>query len=295
MTVRIRVLGAVELDTADGEPTLGRWPRVRRLFAMLLVHAGEVVSVDRLSDGLWTREMPADPTSAVHNLVSRLRTAVRSAGAADTVRILTRAPGYLLEVTSGDVDSGRFGELVDAARARLDKVPSEAADLLDQAMALWHGPAFAEFGDEEFASIEVARLEELRRAATMDRIEAALALGAYDEAIGRLEPVLAADPLGGRPRHQLMRALHGAGRSVEALRVYREYRSTLAEELGLDPSPRLGELEAAIIRHDPGAGGAAAMSPPPHNLPQERGELVGRSEDVDRVIDALRRSAATTR
>ena len=76
--------------------------------------------------------------------------------------------------------------------------------------------------------------------------------------------------------------------------MYREYRSALAEELGLDPSPRLGELEAAIIRHDPGAGGAAAMSPPPHNLPQERGELVGRSEDVDRVIDALRRGRLIT-
>ena len=116
----------------------------------------------------------------------------------------------------------------------------------------------------------------------------------YDEAIGRLKPLLAADRLGERPRHQLMRALHGAGRSAEALRVYREYRSVLAEELGLDPSPRLRELEVAIIRHDPGAGGAAARSSPLHNLPQERGELVGRTEDVDRVSDALRRSRLVT-
>ena len=292
------MLGAVELDAPEGEPTFRRSPRVRRLFAVLLVHAGEVVSVDRLADVLWGRELPADPTSAVHNLVSRLRTAIRSARAADIVRILTSAPGYVLELDPGCVDSHRFVQLVEGARGLLDEAPSQAAGLLDEAMALWHGPPFAEFGDEEFANTEVARLEELRRAALMERIDAALAIGAHDEAIRRLEPVLAADALDERPRHQLMRALHAAGRSVEALRVYRDYRSTLAEELGLDPSPRLRELEAAIIRHDPGAAGeaagAAAVSSPPHNLPQERGELVGRAGDLERVIDALRRSRLVT-
>jgi predicted ATPase/DNA-binding SARP family transcriptional activator len=292
VTVRVRVLGAVELDSASGGPVLRRWPRVRRLLAVLLVHAGEVVSVDRLADVLWGRELPSDPTSGVHNLVSRLRAAIRSAGAADAVRVHTHAPGYLLDVAPGDVDSGRFALLVAAAHARLDDTPAETAALLDQAMALWHGPAFAEFGDEEFARVEAARLDELRRAAVEDRIEADLALGAYEEAIRRLEPLLAADPPAEGPRHQLMRALHGAGRSVEALRVYREYRTALAEELGLDPSPRLGELEGAILRHDPRAGGVAAVSP--HNLPQQRGELVGRAEDVDRAIDALRRGRLVT-
>ena len=135
----------------------------------------------------------------------------------------------------------------------MNEVPAEAADLLDEALALWHEPAFGEFGDEEFVRAEVARLEELRRTATLDRVEAALALGRHDEAIRRLEPVLAADPLPERPRHQLMRALHGAGRTTEALLVYRDYRTVLAEELGLDPSPQLRELEVAIIRHEPAA------------------------------------------
>ena len=288
------MLGTVELDTAAGEPLLHRWPRLRRLFAVLLVHAGQVVSVDRLGDVLWGGDLPADPTSAVHNLVSRLRLAVRSAGVVDTVRILTRAPGYLLEVDPDAVDAACFERLVDAARARTDAVPTEAADLLDRALALWHGPAFGEFVDEVFVGTEVARLEELRRVATLDRIEAALALEQYDEAIRRLEPVLAADPLAERPRHQLMRALHRAGRSAEALRVYREYRAVLADDLGLDPSPQLCALEVAIIRHEPAAGGASAESAPLHNVPPDRGELVGRSEDVAQVRRAMRSSRLVT-
>ena len=114
-------------------------------------------------------------------------------------------------------------------------------------------PAFAEFADEEFVRAEAGRLDELRGAAAADRVEAAIALGRHDEAIGMLEPLRAADPLGERPRRQLMRALHGVGRSVEALQVYRDYRDLLAE-LGLDPSPELRELEAAIIRHEPSIG-----------------------------------------
>jgi len=288
------VLGTVELDTASGQPTLHRWPRIRRLFAVLLAHAGEVVSVDRLGDVLWGCDLPADSKGAVHNLVSRLRSAVRSAGAADTVRVLTRVPGYLLEVDPGAVDAVRFDRLVHAARARMNEEPAEAADLLDRALALWHGPAFGEFGDEEFVRSEVARLEELRRTATLDRVEAALALGRHDEAVRRLEPVLAADPLPERPRHQLMRALHGAGRAMEALRVYRDYRTVLAEELGLDPSPQLRELEVAIIRHEPAACEATAGSIPLHDLPPERGELVGRSEDISRVSEAMRHSRLVT-
>jgi predicted ATPase/DNA-binding SARP family transcriptional activator len=283
----------VELTSQSGEATLRRWPMVRKLLAVLVVHAGATVSVDRLSGLLWGSDVPADEKSAVHNLVFRLRTAVREAEAAHSIRIATRAPGYLLEVDDDELDSAWFVRLAETAREYLDTAPSVAADLLDQALALWRGPAFAEFADEEFVRAEAARLEELRLVAATDRVEAALRLGACDEAIGRLEPLLAADSLRERPRQLLMRALHGAGRSVEALAVYREFRTALADELGLDPSPELRELEAAIIRHDPGIGGFKPVSAR-HNLPQERGELVGRSDEVSRVADAVRHNRLVT-
>ena len=290
--MRVRVLGAVELAATNGEPTLARWPRVRKLLAVLLVHAGDIVSVDRLGDALWGGEAPIDRSSAVHNLVYRLRMIVRSAGAADTVRVVTRAPGYVLEVNGAEVDSTRFAELVETARDRLHEAPQMAAALLDEALSLWRGPAFAEFADEEFVRAEAGRLDELRGAAAADRVEAAIALGRHDEAIGMLEPLRAADPLGERPRRQLMRALHGVGRSVEALQVYRDYRDLLAE-LGLDPSPELRELEAAIIRHEPSIGWIGPTSPA-NNLPQEPGELVGRADDVIQVTDAMRRARLVT-
>ena len=276
------MLGTVELDTAAGVPSLHRWPRIRRLFAVLLVHAGEVVSVDRLGDVLWGRDLPAHPTSAVHNLVSRLRFAVRSAGLAETVRI--RAPGYLLEVDPGAVDAARFERLVPAARARTHAVPAAAADLVDRALALWHGPAFGvrrrgvrRYRGGSAGGAQAAGHPRSDRGRPVPR--------AVPEAIRRLEPVLAADPLPERPRHQLMRALHGAGRSTEAL---------LRGDLRLDPSPQLRGLEVAIIRHELAAGGASAESAPLHNLPPERAELVGRSEDVARVSEAMRSSRLVT-
>ncbi|MGH3984739.1 MAG: AfsR/SARP family transcriptional regulator, partial [Pseudonocardiaceae bacterium] len=164
---------------------------MRKLLAVLLVHAGDVVSVDRPGDALWGGEAPIDRSSAVHNLVYRLRVIVRSAGAGDTVRVVTRAPGYVLEVDGADVDSTRFAGLVETARDRLHESPQVAAALLDEALSLWRGPAFAEFADEEPVRAEAARLEELRRAAAADRVDAAIALDRHDEAIGMLEPLRA--------------------------------------------------------------------------------------------------------
>ncbi len=291
--MHIRVLGTVELAGSGEELPLRSSPRIRRLLALLVVRAGSVVSVDRLADVLWDGQSPADPTSAVHNLVSRLRSVIRSAGCEAAVRIVTRAPGYLLEVADGELDCARFTQLAEQARERLRAAPQAAATLLDEALALWRGPAYAEFAEEEFAQAEAARLEELRLGAAADRVDAALALSRLSEAISLLEPLLAAQPLGHRPRGQLMLALHRAGRSAEALETFRNYRNLLAEELGLDPPPELHDLEAAILRHDR-AIGQDWQARPATNLPHQLTELIGRTEDAKQAIEEIERARLVT-
>ncbi|MGH3670848.1 MAG: BTAD domain-containing putative transcriptional regulator [Pseudonocardiaceae bacterium] len=294
--MHVRVLGTVELTGRagpEGWQELRHSPRMRRLLAGLVAGAGSVVSIDRLAEMLWGDQPPVDPTGAVHNLVSRLRAALRSAGCGTAVRIVTRPPGYLLAAAEGALDCARFVQLVGQAREQRGNSPRLAAALLDEALALWRGPAYGEFAGEGFATPEAVRLEELRWGAVADRVEAALALGRPDEAIGLLEPLLAAQPLAHRPRGQLMLALHRAGRSAQALESFQDYRELLAGELGLDPPPELGELETAILRRDR----AIDLMPPASslgNLPHQLTELVGRAPDASRVSSALGQTRLVT-
>jgi len=291
--MHIRILGTVELACCGGQLTLRHSPRIRRLLALLVVEAGNVVSVDRLADVLWGIQQPADPTSAVHNLVSRLRGMIRSAGCEQAVGIVTRPPGYLVEVADGQLDSAEFTRLVDQAREHLGAAPAVAAALLDEALALWRGPAYAEFADEEFARAQACRLEELKMGATADRVDAALALGRPDEAIGLLEPLLAAQPIGHRPRSLHMLALHQAGRAAEALESFRHYRDMLADELGLDPPDELRDLEAAILRQDQAVATVEPLRRPT-NLPHQLTELIGRFTDTKRVAEAIQQARLVT-
>jgi len=294
--MQIRILGTVELAcpvAADEQRALRHSPRIRRLLALLVVEAGNVVSVDRLADVLWGARQPADPTGAVHNLVSRLRAIIRSSNSERAVRIDTSPPGYRLEVADGALDCARFGQLVDQARDHITSAPQAAAALLDEALALWRGPAYAEFADEEFARAEATRLGELRLGAAADRVDAALALGCPEEAISLLEPLLTAQPLGHRFRGQHMLALHRAGRSAEALESFRHYRDLLADELGLDPPPELHDLEMAILRHDR-AVDATHRAHPATNLPHQLTELVGRAADTNRIAHAIKRARLVT-
>jgi DNA-binding SARP family transcriptional activator len=181
---------------------------------------------------------------------------LRKALAADVLATVT--PGYALRVSPDELDLDRFEHLVDQARS---SEPAAAAGLLRDALALWRGPALAEFAYEPWAQTEIARLEELRLAALEDRFEADLASGRAGEIVGQLEAAAREHPLRDRFSGQLMIALYRAGRQAEALRHYRERRAALLDELGLEPSPMLQELERAILTQDPSLDLPAVASP----------------------------------
>ena len=260
MSVRFRVLGPVSAVTAGGQPLPLTGERQRLLLVALLAQAGEVVSADRLADLLWGEDQPDNPAAALHSQVARLRRALRADG---RELVVTRPPGYLLAVQAAEVDAGRFDQLMAVAR---DAAPAEAARLLDEALGLWRGPAYAGFSDREVAQVEAIRLEEARLAAAERRAAALLAAGRAAEAVPALEAFVAEHPLREQARAALLRGLYALGRQADALRAYQDYRTRLAEELGLEPAPALRRLEAQILRHELPEDGGPAMAAPASGL-----------------------------
>jgi DNA-binding SARP family transcriptional activator len=255
MSVRFRVLGPVSAVAADGRPLPLTGGRQRLLLVALLAQAGEVVSADRLADLLWGSDQPDNPAAALHSQVARLRRVLRSDG---RELVVTRPPGYQLAVQAAEVDAGRFDQLMAVAR---DAAPAEAARLLDEALALWRGPAYAGFSDREVAQVEAIRLEEARLTAAEHRAAALLAAGRAADAVPALEVFVAEHPLREQARATLMRGLYALGRQADALRAYQDYRARLADELGLEPAPALRQLEAQILRQElPEAGQPAALA-----------------------------------
>jgi DNA-binding SARP family transcriptional activator/pimeloyl-ACP methyl ester carboxylesterase len=251
--VEFRVLGPLEV-TAEGRALKLAGVRARAVFAMLIMHANQVVSSDRLLEELWPGQPPDRATDSLQVRLSELRRALRSAGAAD--RLVTQPPGYLLRVAPGELDALRFEQLAaegDAALAAADA--ATAAGRLDQALALWRGPALADFDTVPAARAEAGRLEEQRLAALESRAEALLACGRHRDLIAELETLTAAHPLRERFWYQRMLALYRAGRQADALRVYRELRDILITELAIEPGPELRELHARILRQDPALDG----------------------------------------
>ena len=239
--MEIRLLGPLEVRDGDGVIALPRRQQ-RALLAALALRAGEVVSTDRLVTDLWGESAPASATGSLQNTVSALRKLLGR----DV--LLTQTPGYRLAVRRDDVDSNRFERLLRDAR---DAEPATRARLLGEALELWRGPALADLEDEDFARLEAARLDELRVAAQQERIDAELRLGRHAAVVGELEQLVGLHPLREPLRGQLMLALYRCGRQAEALEVYRAARLALSDELGLDPSPELQELERRILRQDP--------------------------------------------
>jgi peptide/nickel transport system substrate-binding protein len=237
--LEFRILGPLEVARDDGPLELPAG-KPRALLAVLLLHRGEVVSVDRLVDELWGERPPPTAAKNLQGYVARLRRTLGNGA------LVTQAPGYALRVDA--LDAARFQALVEEAR---HEEPSAAAPRLEEALALWRGPPLADFAYEPFAQDEIRRLEDLRLAALEDRVEADLALGRHAEVVAELDSLAHEHPLRERLQGLRLIALYRCGRQAEALEAYRTTRRRLVDELGVEPGPELKELERMILKHDP--------------------------------------------
>jgi DNA-binding SARP family transcriptional activator/streptogramin lyase len=245
------ILGPLEVRDGETEVALGGRQQ-RKLLAILLLHAEEPVSSDRLIDELWSGNPPETAAKALQGYVSSLRKQLGP----ETVE--TVGAGYRLIAGPQDIDADCFEQLLAEARS-LERGP--AAAKLREALALWRGPALADFAYQDFARPEIERLEEMHLGGIERRIDLELALGHHDDLVPELEALVNSHPLRERLRGHLMVALYRSGRQAEALDAYRDARTVLRDELGLDPSEDLQALQRAILDHDP------ALAAPPRSDP----------------------------
>jgi DNA-binding SARP family transcriptional activator len=251
--VEFRILGPLEVRDGDNVlPLAGAG--LRALLTMLLLHANEVVSTDKLIDALWAEERPPSGTAALQVRVSQLRKALGSVGSV----VVTRPPGYSVEIGRGELDVYRFEDLVAHAESAQ---PAEAASLLRDALNLWRGAPLADVAYEGYAQPAIARLEELRLSALERRIEADLELERHRELVGELEELVAEHPVRERMRGQHMIALYRSGRQAEALASFQQARTRLIDGLGIEPGLVLRQLERAILRQDPSLELAGTETP----------------------------------
>ena len=269
-----RILGPLEV-VDEGEPVpLGRL-KERLVLATLLLHANEFVARERLIDELWGESPPPTARKAVNVYVSQLRKALARNGHDP---IATADGGYRIGLDVDELDVSRLRQLLARARERASAGELEAAaELLRAALGLWRGPTLAGLLLESRGRDEIARLDELRLTALMDRIDCDIALGRHEEVLGELQVLVGEHPLRERLRAQQMLALYRADRQADALDAYAEARRTLVDDLGIEPSPALHRLQQAILRHDPAletpegtatANGVtpSAAAPPPATL-----------------------------
>ena len=273
--MEFRILGPLEV-VDDGRTLEIGGQRQRALLALLLTRANEIVSSDRLIDELWGEDPPREPANALQYHVSQLR---KSLARNDV--IATQEPGYVIRVGPDELDLLQFERLVDEAQR---EPPEAAARLLREALELWRGAPLADLEHEAFAQTEIVRLEELRVRALELRIDADLALRRHPELVPELEALVREHPLRERLRAALMRALYASGRQADALEAFRQARALLVDELGIDPSPELQELERAILRQDPALAVAA-------DAPTRQRAIVVVAREEDR-LDALLAIAA---
>jgi DNA-binding SARP family transcriptional activator len=283
--VEFKVLGPFEV-VENGRSIRLRGRRQRALLALLALNAQEVVSRDRLIDELWQGKPPPAAETTLRSYVSRLRAVI------GFDRLQTRAPGYALAIDPDQLDAVRFEALLASGRAELvDGHPQAAAELIEQALALWRGPVLADLADEPFVRIEDARLEELRLSAREELIEAKLATGRHTEVVGELDALVAEHPLRERLREQYMRALYRSGRQSDALDTYREARDLLTEQLGLEPGESLKALQKAILAHDPTLDLAPSSA---DRLEEAPDGFVGRERELAELVAGLDEALAGT-
>ena len=271
------VLGPLAAWKGTRELPLGG-AKQKGVLAILLLKANELVPTPTLVDELWGEHPPPTAIKAVQVHISRLRKLLGQG------ILETRSTGYLLRVAPSELDAARFEQLLDKGGELLAHGRAEeAARVLRESLALWRGPPLADFRYEEFATNETGRLEELRMVAVERRLEAELALGHAADVVGELEALVRDHPLRERPYGLLILALYRTGRQADALRVYHEARKRLHDELGLDPSASLQQLERAILVQDPSLDLATPSAPHARHLsaqappaPEGQAPFVGR-------------------
>ncbi len=299
----VPILGPFEVRSEQGLLALGG-VKPRAILALLVLHAGEAISAERLALALWGEEAPAGAVKTVQVHVSRLRKALGDSEIVETTRA-----GYRLSVRPGELDAERFADLVKQGRRSLAAGQAEhAAAVVREALGLWRGPPLADLATEPFAQVVIARLEEQRLEALELRVEADLAAGWHAPLSAELEQLLAAHSTRERFAGQLMLALYRCGRQADALDTYQRIRAHLADELGLQPGPELRRLQAQILEHAPElelvreGGGAVPVEPAAAPAAPVRAEAaatrpplpptptIGRERDVATVTSLLARA-----
>jgi predicted ATPase/DNA-binding SARP family transcriptional activator len=277
--IEFRVLGPVEA-VRTGQPVVLGGHRQRWLLALLLVEPGRPISSARLIDELWQGSPPRGAEGTLRVYVSRLRSALGEN------TLFARPPGYVLDVEAQTVDARRFERLYREGRDALARGASGlAADRLGAALALWQGPAFADVRDGGVVADEARRLDELRRVAVEDRIDAELSLGRHASLVAELERLVAEEPLRERLWRQLVLALYHSQRQAEALAAYDRARTLLSESFGLDPGEELRAIERAVLRQELAPASSAVER---HNLPAPLTSFVGREDELADIAELLR-------
>lgn len=289
--MEFRVLGPLEV-VADGEPLALGPPQQRAVLALLAMHANHVVSTDRLIDSIWGGTPPASAKQALRLYISKLRRLLEPAHDGSPMVLVTRRPGYVLEIDPEQLDVERFERAVADARSSDDAVHQE--QMLDAALQLWRGPPYADFTYEDWASNEIHRLDELRLEAIELHVRVELELGSNAVVIGRLQELTAEHPLRESLRASHMLALYRVGRQAEALRVFQDLRSVLADELGIEPTEELRRLEDQMLLHDPALDASTGPGAILHNLPTSTASFVGRHAELDELTDLVRQQRIVT-
>ncbi|MFI5910730.1 BTAD domain-containing putative transcriptional regulator [Dactylosporangium sp. NPDC051541] len=263
MVLRFRILGPLEVESDAGPVDTGT-PKQRAVLVMLATQPGRTVSVQRLIDELWSEEPPERAIASLQAYVSRLRRALEPGRTARdrSAVLVSRAPGYVLQIPADSVDAARFATAVEQVSAD----PAAALATLTAALELWRGDPLPELGESPLARAERSRLVELRLTAIERHSEALLALGRAAEVVYRTESALAEAPYRERLWAQLMLALYRTGRQADAMAAYGRARQGLIDELGIEPGPALQQLAQDILRqaaHLDGPVPAAPTSAPP--------------------------------
>ena len=283
--MEFRVLGPLEVVSAGELIALGG-RKQRIVLAMLLLHANEAVSSDKLVDAVWGEKASQSARTTLHVYIANLRRLVDTDG--QHPRLIRQTAGYLLRATDQELDLDRFRRLIEEGRAALAlHDPMRAALLLRAALNLWRGPAFPDLVDVEPSIADLVTLEEQRLNALEDRIEADLEAGRADQVVTELAALVGEYPLRERLHAQRILALYRTGRSADALAAYQAARATLRDELGMDPSAGLQQLESAVLQQDPSLDVPAAQLPVRSPLPVPMNQLIGREREVTALTALL--------